>query len=57
MGRRALPDTFQDRATVVLEGRYDAVAEVFLAEIVYAKCPSRYEGRSYEEHVGAHGEG
>jgi cytochrome c-type biogenesis protein CcmE len=57
VGNGTLPDTFQDRATVVLEGRYDAAGQVFYAETVYAKCPSKYEGRSYEEHVNAHGEG
>ena len=26
---------------------------VFAAEIVFAKCPSKYEGQSYEGHVQA----
>jgi cytochrome c-type biogenesis protein CcmE len=57
VGNATLPDTFQDRAKVVLEGRYDAAAQVFYAETVYAKCPSKYEGQSYEGHIGAGGQG
>jgi cytochrome c-type biogenesis protein CcmE len=57
VGSATLPDTFQDRASVLLEGRYDAAAQVFYAETVFAKCPSKYEGRSREEHTGARGRG
>ena len=52
-GHAILPDTFQDRAPVVLEGQYDPVAGVFQARVVLAKCPSKYEGESYEGHVRA----
>lgn len=52
-GNAVLPDTFQDRAQVVLEGRYLAAGQVFDAQVVFAKCPSKYEGQSYEGHVEA----
>lgn len=50
-GNAVLPDTFQDRAQVVLEGRYDPAASTFDAQVVYAKCPSKYEGQNYEDHL------
>ncbi|HCV26439.1 MAG TPA: hypothetical protein DGN59_23560 [Candidatus Latescibacteria bacterium] len=50
-GNAVLPDTFQDRAQVVIEGHYQDGR--FDAEIVFAKCPSKYEGQSYEDHVEA----
>ena len=49
VGSAVLPDTFQDRAQVVLEGEYDARNGVFSADVVYAKCPSKYEGQDYED--------
>ena len=54
-GNAVLPDTFQDRAQVVVEGLYVAGGgePQFEAEIVFAKCPSKYEGQSYDDHVGA----
>lgn len=55
-GNAILPDTFQDRAMVVMEGRFVATAARFEAESVMAKCPSKYEGQSYEDHREALGE-
>ncbi len=52
-GSGLLPDTFQDDALVVLEGRLVPGHEGFDADLVYAKCPSKYEGQSYEGHVEA----
>ena len=53
IGHTVLPDTFKDEALVVIEGEYDAADQIFAAEIVFAKCPSKYEGQSYEGHVQA----
>ncbi|MFH1572321.1 MAG: cytochrome c maturation protein CcmE [Gemmatimonadota bacterium] len=52
-GNAVLPDTFKDQAQVVLEGRYDTGRGRFEADVVFAKCPSKYEGKSYDEHVEA----
>lgn len=52
-GNAVLPDTFKDRAQVVLEGRYHPVGQRFEADVVFAKCPSKYEGQSYDGHVDA----
>lgn len=57
VGNATLPDAFQDRAQLVLEGRYDAAARIFYAEVVYAKCPSKYEGQTYEGHIEARSSG
>ena len=46
--RGIVPDTFREEADVVLEGRQEADG-VFHAETLLAKCPSKYEGQSYEE--------
>ncbi len=53
VGNAVLPDTFKDRALVVLEGEYHAAQDRFDAEVVFAKCPSKYEGQDYEGHVQA----
>jgi len=37
------PDNFDDGAEVILEGYYDKKANVFKAEKVTTKCPSKYE--------------
>lgn len=50
-GNAVLPDTFQDRAQVVIEGHFRPDDGRFDAEIVFAKCPSKYEGQNYEDHV------
>ena len=38
-----IPDTFQERAEVVVEGRYDREERLFHARVLLAKCPSKYE--------------
>ena len=47
--RGVIPDTFEAGADVVVEGRY-VPGEGVKASMVLAKCPSKYEGQSYEEH-------
>lgn len=53
VGHTVLPDTFKDEALVVLEGEYHLADQIFAADLVFAKCPSKYEGQSYEGHVQA----
>jgi cytochrome c-type biogenesis protein CcmE len=48
-----VPDTFKDEADVVLEG-VTGDDGVFKAETLLAKCPSKYEGKSYEEMKEVH---
>ena len=55
-GNAILPDTFQDQAPVVMEGRFLPHQRLFDADIIFAKCPSKYEGQSYVGHVEAMGE-
>ncbi len=43
-----VPDTFRDEADVVLEGEVGSNG-LFRAETLLAKCPSKYEGQSYED--------
>ena len=43
-----VPDTFRDEADVVLEGRTQSDG-TFAAEHLLAKCPSKYESKSYDE--------
>jgi cytochrome c-type biogenesis protein CcmE len=50
-----VPDTFKDGSDAVVEGRY-RMDGTFTAETVMAKCPSKYEGKTYEEHQKAMGE-
>ena len=52
-GNTVLPDTFKDEALVVMEGYYDPTAHQFDAQVVFAKCPSKYEGEDYQDHVVA----
>ena len=40
---RAVPDTFQDRAEVVVRGTYDG--DTFVADQVLAKCPSKFKAK------------
>jgi len=47
-GASPLPDTFADRALVVVEGRYRKEGD-FLADAVQAKCASKYEAVSRVE--------
>ncbi len=49
-----VPDTFRDEADVVLEGEVGANGQ-FRAETLLAKCPSKYEGQSYEDIKKAYG--
>lgn len=44
-----IPDTFQERAEVVLEGRYHVGEKQFQATMLLAKCPSKYEKEQEEE--------
>lgn len=37
------PDAFREGAQAVAEGRYDADHKIFRAELLQAKCPSKYE--------------
>lgn len=52
-GNAVLPDTFRDESQVVLEGHYNPSHGLFEAQVVFAKCPSKYEGQSYEGHIQA----
>ncbi len=38
-----MPDAFKDGAEVILEGVYEKSDNLFKAEILLAKCPSKYE--------------
>ena len=44
-----IPDTFKDDAEVVVEGNYHSEEGVFHANVLLAKCPSKYEAMA-EEH-------
>jgi len=44
-----IPDTFKDNAEVVVEGRYHTEGNLFEANVLLAKCPSKYEALG-EEH-------
>ncbi len=48
-----VPDTFVDRADVVVQGNLDDSSGVFEAHELFAKCPSKYEAADGEE--GAYG--
>lgn len=52
-GSAVVPDTFKDGSPVVLEGYYQTDTGIFTAEVIFAKCPSKYEGQSYEGHAVA----
>lgn len=39
-----VPDTFNDRAEVVVSGHYRPASDLFEATELLAKCPSKYEG-------------
>lgn len=39
-----IPDTFKDGAEVVISGTYDRRGELFIAQELLAKCPSKYQG-------------
>mgnify|MGYP001606790166 FL=1 len=40
-----IPDTFKDRAEVVISGRYDPDHDLFVGAELLAKCPSKYQGQ------------
>jgi cytochrome c-type biogenesis protein CcmE len=42
--RGIAPDTFKEGAEVVVEGKYDVAEGLFRADLLLAKCPSKYEG-------------
>ena len=46
---REVPDTFTDRAEVVVEGKMGTDG-LFHADLLLAKCPSKYEASEPEEH-------
>lgn len=48
--RKEVPDTFVDRAEVVVEGALDDQG-VFQAQLLLAKCPSKYEASDPSEHA------
>lgn len=52
--RGVVPDTFTDGAEAVVEGRYGQ-DHTFTAEVVMAKCPSKYEGKDVSGHQKAAG--
>ena len=43
-----IPDTFKDNAEVIVEGRYSLQDELFHANVLLAKCPSKYEALGTE---------
>ena len=49
---KELPDTFKDGSEVLVEGKYLA-AGYFDAEVLMAKCPSKYEGDGDYSNMGA----
>jgi cytochrome c-type biogenesis protein CcmE len=49
-----VPDLFKDGAEVVVEGRMDPTSQVFVADLVLAKCPSKFQANPDEtEAAGA----
>ncbi|UNC92955.1 cytochrome c maturation protein CcmE domain-containing protein [Candidatus Contubernalis alkaliaceticus] len=40
----AKPANFENAESVVVVGKYDGILEVFQAEDILVKCPSKYEG-------------
>lgn len=44
----AVPDIFQDDASVVVEGRYNREANIFHAVTLMTSCPSKYESKLKE---------
>ncbi|HAA78693.1 TPA: hypothetical protein DCE37_26645 [Candidatus Latescibacteria bacterium] len=50
-----VPDTFRDESDVILEG-ITGTDGVFVADHLLAKCPSKYESKSYEEMKAMHEE-
>ena len=46
-----VPDAFEEGVTVIVEGNYDPVKQIFFANTLLAKCPSKYEGEDPADHV------
>ena len=44
----AVPDIFQDGASVVIEGKYNREANIFHAATLMTSCPSKYESKLKE---------
>ena len=47
----ALPDTFREQGEAVVEGALTAPND-FKADLVFAKCPSKYESKTKTEKEG-----
>ncbi len=45
VGNDTIPDTFNDHAQAVVDGRYDKARKIFLADKIQAKCASKYESK------------
>lgn len=45
----AQPDNFDDDVIVILDGKYDVDNQVFVAEKLRTRCPSKYEGEHPDE--------
>ncbi len=48
------PDMFQDGSEVILEGSYTEEG-VFVADVLMAKCPSKYESSEYQTEESSQG--
>lgn len=48
-----VPDLFQDGAEVVVEGEMDPTTQVFVADLVLAKCPSKFQADPEAEAIQA----
>lgn len=42
------PDTFTEGTIVIVEGQYDKKDGQFIADRVKTRCPSKYEGQTYD---------
>ena len=43
------PANFEDAVSIVAIGRFDAAGEVFAADKLLVKCPSKYQGAEVEQ--------
>lgn len=48
--RGVRPDNFDDEVIAILEGTYDSQSKIFSADRLMTRCPSKYEGESYDDH-------
>jgi cytochrome c-type biogenesis protein CcmE len=44
------PDNFDDGVIAILEGNYDAENQIFVADRLKTRCPSKYEGEEMNNH-------